>query len=119
MKRLADQTMLGNILMKNRFVRAAVGDFTNGGHLSENNYELYRNLADGGAALLMTGFSVVDAQEQSAVGLQILSNRNEMVVRYIGVNRQGQRDILSVPADVLHLLKDRGITVAVQTAGIG
>ena len=65
MKRLADQTMLGNILMKNRFVRAAVGDFTNGGHLSENNYELYRNLADGGAALLMTGFSVVDAQEQS------------------------------------------------------
>ena len=50
MKRLTDQTMLGSIVMKNRFVRAAVGDFTNGGHLSESNYELYKGLAEGGAA---------------------------------------------------------------------
>ena len=65
MKHLTDQTMLGSIAMKNRFVRAAVGDFTNGGHLTESNFELYRNLAEGGAALLITGFSVIDAQEQS------------------------------------------------------
>ncbi len=65
MKHLTDQTMLGSIAMKNRFVRAAVGDFTNGGHLTESNFELYRNLAGGGAALLISGFSVVDVQEQS------------------------------------------------------
>ena len=65
MKHLTDQTMLGSIAMKNRFVRAAVGDFTNGGHLTESNFELYRNLAEGCAALLISGFSVVDAQEQS------------------------------------------------------
>ena len=65
MRHLTDQTMLGSIAMKNRFVRAAVGDHTNGGHLTENNFELYRNLAEGGAALLISGFSVVDAQEQS------------------------------------------------------
>ena len=65
MKHLTDQTMLGSIAMKNRFVRAAVGDFTNGGHLTESNFELYRNLAEGGASLLISGFSVVDAQEQS------------------------------------------------------
>ena len=65
MKHLTDQTMLGSIAMKNRFVRAAVGDFTNGGHLTESNFELYRNLAEGGAALLISGFSVVDVQEQS------------------------------------------------------
>ena len=65
MKHLTDQTMLGSIAMKNRFVRAAVGDFTKGGHLTESNIELYRNLAEGGAALLISGFSVVDAQEQS------------------------------------------------------
>ena len=65
MKHLTDQTMLGSIAMKNRFVRAAVGNFTNGGHLTESNFELYRNLAEGGAALLISGFSVVDAQEQS------------------------------------------------------
>ena len=65
MKHLTDQTMLGSIAMKNRFVRAAVGDFTNGGHLTESNFELYRNLAEGGAALLISGGSVVDAQEQS------------------------------------------------------
>ena len=62
---MTDQTMLGSITMKNRFVRAAVGDHTNGGHLTESNYTLYRNLAEGGAALLISGFSVVDAQEQS------------------------------------------------------
>ena len=65
MRHLTDQTMLGSITMKNRFVRAAVGDHTNGGHLTESNYTLYRNLAEGGAALLISGFSVVDAQEQS------------------------------------------------------
>ena len=65
MKHLTDQTMLGSIAMKNRFVRAAVGDPTKGGHLTESNIELYRNLAEGGAALLISGFSVVDAQEQS------------------------------------------------------
>ena len=65
MKHLTDQTMLGGIAMKNRFVRAAVGDFTQGGHLTESNYELYRRLAEGGAALLISGFSVVDAREQS------------------------------------------------------
>ena len=65
MKHLTDQTMLGSIAMKNRFVRAAVGDSTKGGHLTESNFELYRKLAEGGAALLISGFSVVDAQEQS------------------------------------------------------
>lgn len=38
MKHLTDQTMLGSIAMKNRFVRAAVGDFTNGGHLTESSF---------------------------------------------------------------------------------
>ena len=52
--------------MKNRFVRAAVGDHTDGGHLSEETYSLYRALAEGGAALLMTGFAVVDPKEQIA-----------------------------------------------------
>ena len=65
MRHLSDQTMLGSIAMKNRFVRAAVGDSTNGGHLTERNIELYRQLAEGGAALLISGFSVVDEQEQS------------------------------------------------------
>ena len=65
MKHLTDQTMLGSIAMKNRFVRAAVGDPTKGGHLTESNFELYQKLAEGGAALLISGFSVVDAQEQS------------------------------------------------------
>ena len=65
MKHLTDKTMLGSMALKNRFVRAAVGDFTCGGHLTEKNVELYRKLAEGGAALLISGFSVVDAQEQS------------------------------------------------------
>ena len=66
MRHLTDQTMLGGIEMKNRFVRAAVGDHTDGGHLSEETYSLYRTLAEGGAALLITGFAVVDPKEQIA-----------------------------------------------------
>ena len=74
MKHLTDQTMLGSIAMKNRFVRAAVGDPTRGGHLTESNFELYRKLAEGGAALLISGFSVVDAQEQSDHTFSVADN---------------------------------------------
>ena len=66
MKHLSDKTMLGSIEMRNRFVRAAVGDHTDCGHLNEETYSLYRQLATGGAALLMTGFAVVDPKEQIA-----------------------------------------------------
>lgn len=66
MQHLTDQTMLGGITMKNRFVRSAVGDHTYLGHLSEESYRLYQGLAECGAALLITGFSVVDPKEQIA-----------------------------------------------------
>lgn len=63
-KSFRDETKLGNIAMKNRFIRAAVGDHTEAGHLTDKNFDTYRNLARGGAAALITGFAVVDAEEQ-------------------------------------------------------
>lgn len=66
MKNFQDKTRLGTIEMKNRFIRAAVGDTTDNGHLTEQIYNLYGKLADGGAAALITGFTVVDAAENVA-----------------------------------------------------
>ena len=65
-KTFRDETFLGNIKLKNRFIRAAVGDHTDSGHLSEANMTTYRNLARGGAAALITGFTVVESKEQVA-----------------------------------------------------
>lgn len=66
MKTFQDKTFLGTIEMKNRFIRAAVGDRTEGGHLNEQNYKLYDQLALGGAAALITGFTVVCEEEHTA-----------------------------------------------------
>lgn len=65
-KCFGDVTQLGHIEMKNRFIRAAVGDHTQGGHLCAQNFELYRQLARGGAGAIITGFTVVDKDEEVA-----------------------------------------------------
>lgn len=63
MKTLTDKTMYGTIEMKNRFIRAAVGDLTCEGHLTDDNYKLYESLAKGDVALITSGYTVVDKRE--------------------------------------------------------
>lgn len=66
MKKLLDSTTIGNITLKNRFIRAAIGDTVVGGHLNEDNFEIYANLAKGGVGTIITGFTIVDEAEKSA-----------------------------------------------------
>lgn len=66
MKKLLDTTKLGNMTLKNRFIRSAVGDYVVDGHLNEKNFEVYENLAKGNVGTIITGFALVDEVEKSA-----------------------------------------------------
>ncbi|MDR1363872.1 MAG: NADH:flavin oxidoreductase, partial [Spirochaetaceae bacterium] len=65
MKTLFDETRLGNMTLKNRFIRAAVGEAAADGQVNENFLQLYVKLALGGAGTLITGFTLVDEAEKN------------------------------------------------------
>jgi 2,4-dienoyl-CoA reductase-like NADH-dependent reductase (Old Yellow Enzyme family) len=51
--------------LKNRFIRAAVGEKTPDGQVNENILKLYKTLAGGGTGTLITGFTLVDEAEKN------------------------------------------------------
>jgi 2,4-dienoyl-CoA reductase-like NADH-dependent reductase (Old Yellow Enzyme family) len=65
MKTLFDTTRLGRMVLKNRFIRAAVGEKTSDGQVHEPILSLYKELALGGTGTLITGFTLVDEAEKS------------------------------------------------------
>jgi 2,4-dienoyl-CoA reductase-like NADH-dependent reductase (Old Yellow Enzyme family) len=65
MKTLFDETRLGQMTLKNRFFRAAIGEKTPDGHVNENIMKLYKGLALGGTGTLITGFTLVDEAEKN------------------------------------------------------
>jgi 2,4-dienoyl-CoA reductase-like NADH-dependent reductase (Old Yellow Enzyme family) len=65
MKTLFDTTRLGRMSLKNRFIRAAVGEKTPDGQVNEHILSLYRDLARGGSGTLITGFTLVDEAEKN------------------------------------------------------
>ena len=65
MKTLLDPTQIGNLHLKNRFVRASVGDKTNHGFINkENTTELYVNLAKSGVGTILSCYTVIDESEK-------------------------------------------------------
>ena len=52
---------IGKLKIKNRFIRSATyeGMATEEGQVTDNHIELYRNLAEGGAGLIITGYAYV------------------------------------------------------------
>jgi len=64
MKTLLDVTTIGHITLKNRFIRAAIGDFPDSGHLNERIFSEYETVAKGGVGTIITGFSLVDEAEK-------------------------------------------------------
>lgn len=64
MKKLLDKTRIGNLTLKNRFIRAAIGDFADDGHLNERIFGEYETLAKGGVGTIITGFTLVDEAEK-------------------------------------------------------
>jgi 2,4-dienoyl-CoA reductase-like NADH-dependent reductase (Old Yellow Enzyme family) len=64
MKTLFDATVLNGLSLKNRFVRAAVGEKTGDGAVNGHILGVYRELSRGGAGTFITGFTLVDETER-------------------------------------------------------
>jgi len=64
MKTLFDITEMNHLKLKNRFIRAAVGEKTKDGLVNEYILGIYRKLAQGGAGAIITGFTLVDEAEK-------------------------------------------------------
>lgn len=74
-KTLFDATTIGNMQLKNRFVRASVGDRTATGEVTDEIIERYTALAKGGVGTILTGFTLVDESEKSMNILSMYDDR--------------------------------------------
>ncbi|MDR1472332.1 MAG: NADH:flavin oxidoreductase [Synergistaceae bacterium] len=64
MKTLFDETTIGQLPVKNRFVRAAVADQTSDGYVGDSVVETYERLAASGIGSIVTGITLVDGEEK-------------------------------------------------------
>lgn len=71
MKTLFDQTEIGGIALKNRLIRAAIGDKTKEGFVDAETIDLYRETAAGGVGAIITGFTSVENEETDALALAL------------------------------------------------
>ncbi len=70
MKSLFDQTQIGGMKLKNRFIRSATfeGRADERGHLTKELFLMYENLAKGGVGTIVTGLTYVSDLEQPYPG---------------------------------------------------
>jgi 2,4-dienoyl-CoA reductase-like NADH-dependent reductase (Old Yellow Enzyme family) len=64
MKTLFDITQLGQMTLKNRFIRAAIHENLPHGQINNAIFDLYKKLAQGGVGTIITGFTLVDETEK-------------------------------------------------------
>lgn len=62
---------IGNIKMKNRFIRSATWEnmTTHDGHMTQQLYKIYKDLAKGGLAAIITGYANIVKEEQPNPGM--------------------------------------------------
>lgn len=74
-KSLFDETVMGNLKLKNRFIRASVGDYIHKDVISDEVLNTYENLAKGGVGTILTGYSLIDEDEKDMNILPIYDNK--------------------------------------------
>lgn len=76
MKTLFQETKLGNITVKNRFVRSATWEnmTKEDGHITDKLYKIYEDLAKGEVGLIITGYANVVKEEQPNPGMMGIYN---------------------------------------------
>lgn len=76
MKSLFEEVKLGNIVLKNRFIRSATWEnmTTKDGHLTKELYDIYENLASSEIGLIITGYANVMEEEQPNHGMMGIYN---------------------------------------------
>ncbi len=65
-KRLFQESRIGNLVLKNRFIRSSIGDHTPDGRITQAVIDKYRAQAEGGVSTVITGFTLVDEAEKDA-----------------------------------------------------
>ncbi len=73
-KRLFQPSRIGNLVLKNRFIRSSMGDHTPGGRINQAVIDKYRAQAEGGVSTVITGFTLVDDREKEADIARIYSD---------------------------------------------
>lgn len=70
MKNLFDEVKIGNLSIKNRFVRSSTWEnMTNNGKMNQKLYDLYEDLAKGEIGLIITGYANIIEEEQPNPGM--------------------------------------------------
>jgi len=84
MKDVFDTVGLRNLQLKNRLVRSATWEAlaTRDGKIDEQTYQIYRELADGGVGLIITGFTSVDTDDVYFEGMMRLAD-DDTVPQYL------------------------------------
>lgn len=61
MSKIFEETQIGNMKMKNRIIRAAMGDHgtTDDGHYGDSDFAGYEKTSSGGVGTIITGYSWV------------------------------------------------------------
>lgn len=71
MSKLFTPTRIGSLTLKNRFVRSATWEnmATEDGHMTDKLYGIYRELAEGGVGLIVTGYANIVPEEKPNAGM--------------------------------------------------
>ncbi|ADO84654.1 NADH:flavin oxidoreductase [Ilyobacter polytropus] len=70
MKKLFDEVKIGNLSVKNRFVRTATWEnMTQDGKMNPRLFDLYEDLAKGEVGLIITGYANIVEEEQPNAGM--------------------------------------------------
>ncbi|MDR0665123.1 MAG: NADH:flavin oxidoreductase [Helicobacteraceae bacterium] len=64
MKTLFDKTTLNGMTLKNRFIRAAIGDNASRSQIGKEILDRYEKIASGGAGVIITGFTLTNEIEK-------------------------------------------------------
>lgn len=62
---------IGNMALKNRFVRSATWEnmATDTGHMTDKLYDIYQELAEGDVGLIVTGYANIVPEENPNAGM--------------------------------------------------
>jgi len=76
MKKLFEETKIGTMSLKNRFIRSATWEnkTTETGHMTNELYEIYETLAKGEVGLIVTGYANILKEEQPNPGMMGIYN---------------------------------------------
>ena len=76
MSQLFTPTRIGNMVLKNRFIRSATWEnmATEDGHMTDKLYALYEELALGEIGLIVTGYANIVEEEQPNAGMMGIYN---------------------------------------------